>query len=133
MRHFLRCAPAFTLSILVALLTFASIGCHKETSEPGSNPAPSQTFTGIAGKYVAGIKRSDDVVELFRLDLNRQGNDISGVLDYLSSMLDSIDAYANNLQKVDVQVFENFAERPVKINGKVDGNSIDFSSNDPLV
>src|SRR5947209_9643026 len=51
-------------------------------------------------------------------------------MDFLTSMLDSID---DNPDKVDVQVFENFAERPVKITVKADGNSVEFNQVDPLI
>ena len=126
------CALIVSLAFLVQMGLFSS-SCRKPstTSEPG-NAAPASPG-GINGRYVAGVKRFDGVAELFKLDITRQGNDVSGVLDFLSSMLDSIEAYADNPQKIDSQVFENFAERSVKIIGKVNGNTVEFDQVEPLV
>src|SRR5579871_6220079 len=105
MKYLLSRAPTFFILALITLINFSMAGCRKQPSDAGNTPVASPTSTGIAGKYVAGVKRSDDVIELFRLDINRQGNDINGVLDFLSSMLDSIEG--TNPQKLDLQVFEN--------------------------
>src|SRR5258708_3355902 len=82
------CALIVSLAFLVQMGLFSS-SCRKPstTSEPG-NAAPASPG-GINGRYVAGVKRFDGVAELFKLDITRQGNDVSGVLDFLSSMLDS--------------------------------------------
>jgi len=71
-------------------------------------------------------------VELFKLDITRQERH-SGVLGFLSSMFDSIDTSVDNSQKVDPQVFENFAGHAVKIAGKVNGNTVEFDQVEPLV
>jgi hypothetical protein len=116
------------------LLAVVSSSCGKPSPTPDSNNPASASPAGINGVYLAGVKRSDGVVELFKLEVTRQGNDVSGVLYFLSSMLDSIDSYTDNPQKIDVQNFDSFAGRPpAKLSGKINGNAIEFNQPEPMV
>ena len=128
MRNFFK-QSVVSLLITSALL-FSLVGCGKSGSDTGSNTNAPEKSSGFNGRYIAGVKRPDGVTELFRLDITKQGNDLNGNMDFLTTMLDSID---DNPQKVDLQVFENFAEHDVKVAGKVTGNSVEFSQVDPFV
>ena len=117
--------------LLIAIVTSS---CNRPSPTPESNGPAAANPGGINGVYIAGVKRSDGVVELFKLEVTRQGNDVSGVLYFLSNLLDSVDSYSDNLQKVDVQVFDSFAGRPpAKLSGKINGNTIEFNQPDPMV
>ena len=121
----------FFIGVLV-LIAIVSSSCGKSSPGPESNNTASATPAGINGRYVAGVKRSDGVVELFKLEVSRQGNDVTGVLYFLSSMLDSVEN--NDPQKIDPQIFDSFPGRPpAKLTGKINGNAIEFTQPEPMV
>src|SRR5215471_5035449 len=124
------CALTVSLVILF-LIGIVSSACEKHPAGPESNGQSSTTPGGLNGRFVGGVKHGD-VVELFKLDVTRQGNELTGVLNFLSTMLDSID---NDVpQKIDPQIFENFGgHSPAKIAGKIDGSNVEFSQVEPLV
>jgi len=122
---------AFVTSI--AFISLLVNGCRKPPANQESSNTPTQTSTGFGGKYIAGIKRGPKDIELFKLEVTRQGDEITGLLYFLASAWDSIDAYDADPQKADLQVFENFPGRPPdKISGKATGDSIEFASVEPL-
>ena len=119
------------IGFIVLIATLGS-SCAKSSPGPESNNSASSTSDGINGRYVAGVKRSDGVVELFKLEVTRQGNDVNGVLYFLSSMLDSVDNA--DPQKIDPQIFDSFAGRPpAKLTGKIDGNAVEFTQPERMV
>src|SRR5258708_623186 len=105
---------------MLFLITVIGSSCGKSSPAPESTSPASANPGGINGVYIAGVKRADGVVELFKLEVTRQGNDVTGVLYFLANLLDSVDGYADNLQRVEVQVFDSFAGRPpAKLIGKL--------------